>query len=133
MILVSEMQKNLNFTERLGMAIIGGVTGGLYGVILWLLAFYFTESYHLNIIIWSVGIFGVLGMLFGNFIIEAFLAFLHFMWGLLLALSHFSAYGGASAYHEKPPLYEADASKNLKAFALLGFGTGLVISCWWFF
>lgn len=132
MILVSEMQKKLNFTGLLGMAIIGGITGGLYGIVLWLLAFYLTESYHYDIIVWSVGVFSVMGMLFGNFIIDFFLAFLHFIWGILLALSYFAGYG-TSTYHEKPPIYESDSSRNLKAFALLGFGTGLVITCWWFF
>lgn len=118
-----------NITDRLFMSFFAAITGGLYGVLLWLVAFYFTHSYHPSIIAWSVGVFGVLGIFFGNLILEALLALLHFLWGALMGFSVFS-------FHEwlveTWALFDEHTSKHLKAFVLVGFGTGLVIGFWWF-
>ncbi|HOY69813.1 MAG TPA: hypothetical protein PL131_00925 [Methylotenera sp.] len=124
-------ETKITITERIVMTFFGGITGGLYGFILWLIAFYITESYHSSIITWSIAVFSVLGMMFGNFILEAFLAFLHFIWGMVRGLSTYIP--GYYRRHDLPPIYEDDMLSHLKAFALVGFGTGIVLLLWWRF
>ncbi len=122
-------EANFNITDRLVMSFFAAITGGLYGVLLWLAAFYFTHSYHPSIIAWSVAVFGVLGIFFGNLILEALLVLLHFLWGALMGFSVFSFRAWLA---ETWAFFDEDTSKHLKAFVLVGFGTGLVIGFWWF-
>lgn len=114
-------ETNLTILDRLAMSFFGGITGAAYGVILWVLAFYFTSSSHPSLIVWSAFVFASLGIFFGNFIVEAFLAILHFLSGL------FSAFG------EYWPSSKYETTENyLHSFYLLGIGTGLVLLIWWY-
>ena len=122
-------EANPTIADRFAMSFFSAITGALYGVLLWLVAFYFTHSYHPSIIAWSVGVFGVLGIFFGNFILEALLALLHFLWGAIMGFSVFSIHGWLA---ETWAFFDENTSKHLKAFVLVGFGTGLVIGFWWF-
>jgi hypothetical protein len=114
-------ETNLTFLDRLAMSFFGGVTGALYGVFLWVLAFYFTSTSHPSLIAWSTVVFASLGVFFGNFIAEAFLALLHFLCGLFSA---FAEYWPSSKYET--------TENHLHSFYLLGIGTGLVLLFWWY-
>lgn len=122
-------EDSLTLYDRLIMSFFAAITGGLYGIFLWSVAFYFTHAYHPSIITLSIATFWVLGIFFGNFILEALLALLHFLWGALCGFSVFSIHGWLA---ETWALFDKDISKHLQAFVLVGFGTGLVVGFWWF-
>jgi hypothetical protein len=113
--------------DRLIISIAAAITGGLYGVILWGVAYYFTHSYHPSLIVLSISIFWVLGLFFGNFILEAFLALLHFFWGMLCGMDVFRIFEPSTG---STTGVDKDSPKHLKAFVLVGFATGLIIYNW---
>lgn len=79
--------------------------------------FCFTEASQPFIIVWSAIIFGVLGIIFGNFILAAFLALIYFIWGLFNGF----AYNWSLADNQNIENY-------LQNFFLVGLGTGLVFT-----
>lgn len=108
--------------ERLAYAVFGALTGAAYGCLIALVVFLVTKVGHESIVVWSAAVFSVLGFFFGNFIIEALLSLLHFLWGLACALTE-----------QARPIEESTASGHLRSFMLLGFGTGVVLLLWSYF
>lgn len=54
-------ETNLTLTDRLAQSFFGGLTGAIYGVILWIFAFYFTGKSHPSVIACSAFVFASLG------------------------------------------------------------------------
>jgi hypothetical protein len=108
--------------DRLAYSVFGALTGAAYGCLIALGVFFMTEVGHKDIIAWSAAVFAVLGFFFGNFIIEALLSLLHFLWGLACALTE-----------QARPIEQSTATGHLRSFMLLGFGTGLVLLLWIYF
>ena len=114
-------ETNLTITDRLAQSFFGGLTGAIYGVILWVFASYFTGKLHASLIACSAFVFASLGVFFGNFIVDTLLVLLHFLWGLLSGLA------------ENWPISKNESTEShLHSFFLFGFGTGLVILIWWY-
>ena len=55
-------ETNLTITDRLAQSFFGGLTGAIYGVILWIFAFYFTGKSHPSVIACSAFVFASLGL-----------------------------------------------------------------------
>ena len=100
--------------DRMAFALLGGLKGAIYGVVMLSLVFMLTRQAHIGLIPSTAIIFAGLGFFFGNVIAEALLSILYFLWGLLGMLSEI---GGA------PPAQ--GVSKHLHSFFWLGVGTGL--------
>jgi hypothetical protein len=112
-------------TERLFNAAVGALAGAVWGLLIASAIFLFTEGWHANLIGWSAGVFGLIGFLFSNFAFEALLAFIHFLWGLLLGMATEGSLSHPGRYGERG---------YLGSVLLLGFGTGIVLSIWlWYF
>lgn len=110
------------FIDYLGMSFFGLLTGAIYGVILWFAIFYVTETSHPIIIAWSAVVFGVLGTIFGNFILAAFLALIYFIWGLF------------NGFADNWLMADNQNVENyLRNFFLVGLGTGLVFTLWFYY
>ncbi len=116
----SELAETLG--NRLAYAVFGALTGAAYGCLIAIGVYLVTEVGHKDIIAWSAVVFAVLGFFFGNFIIEALLSLIHFLWGLACALTE-----------QARPMEESSATGHLRSFMLLGFGTGMVLLLWSYF
>jgi hypothetical protein len=112
----------LGWSDRIAFSFVGAVTGALYGIPIVLLVYFFTDHVHFSLVGWSAVVFGALGIFYRNLIGEAFLAILHFLVGVYAALS------------EQPSAVKTIAKGSpdvhLRAFLLVGFGTGLVLALW---
>lgn len=108
--------------DFLGMSFFGLLTGAIYGVILWFATFCFIEVSHPSIIVWSAIVFGILGLIFGNFILAAFLALIYFIWGLF---NGFADNWFMTEYR--------NIENYLQNFFLVGLGTGLVLTLWLYY
>ena len=106
-------------SDRIFLALLAGVTGAGYGVILWVAAFFITEQSHSNIIGWSAAVFACFGFFYGNFAMEAFLALLHLIWGFLNGVTE-----------NEQAIRESGAQSHLRAFLLVGFCIGIVLAIW---
>lgn len=108
------------FFDRVGLILFGGATGAAYGIVLALLMVVFLDQFHPAIIGWSALVFAVLGFFYGNFVAEAFLALAHLTWGFL----------NGFADNWTPP-DDAPPQGHLRAFFLVGLGTGIALGLWW--
>lgn len=110
----------LTLIDRVAFAFFGGLTGAAYGVLISLVLYFAAKTWYPDTIGWSAAVFGCLGFFFGNLIGEAFLALVHFVWGLIQGLSW-----------EARPIEDGSAKGYLRAFMFIGFGTGLVLLISW--
>lgn len=117
-----QSEPDTTLIDRIAFSFFGGLTGAAYGALITLAIYIATEQGHPNIISWSAGVFACLGFFFGNFIAEAFLALIHFLWGLFCALTE-----------QARPIEDNSAQGHLRSFLLLGFGTGLMLLLWSYF
>lgn len=108
-------------TERLFDAVVGAIAGAVWGLLMALAIFLFTEHWHAGLIGWSAGVFALIGFLFANFAFEALLALIHFLWGVLIGMA-------TEGYLSHPGRYGEGG--YLRSVLLLGFGTGIVLSIW---
>lgn len=108
--------------DRFAFALIGALTGAAYGVLIALAMSFFTEQSHWRVIWWSMAVFACMGFFSGNFLVEAVLLLLHFLWGLFSAV-----------VDDDRLIHDHSASNHWRAFALVGFGTGVVLLLWWYF
>lgn len=106
-------------SERFFHAVVGALTGAAYGLLIAIAIFLVKEAWHAPIVGWSAGVFAILGFFFGNVVIEALLALIHFVWGLL------NGYASASEW-ERPR--DDGTTGYLRSVMLLGFGTGVVLA-----
>ena len=104
------------FTDRLVTLILGGFCGLIYGFVIAALIALVTKQFTGSVVVWSAGVFALVGFVYGNIIIEAFLGLLHFFVGL--------ANGAARNDRFEP---EQKSGAHLRAFALVGFFTGLIL------
>lgn len=66
---------------------LGALTGMLYGIVLWLLLFFLLERNLAAVILWNIAGFALIGWFQGAIIADVFIAFFHFIWGLLNGLA----------------------------------------------
>lgn len=109
-------QPKTTLYDRVALSCMAVVPGLIYGVLLWVAAFMITEQSHPAIVGLSIVVFSGLGFLYGDFVAEALLASLHFVWGLL---NGFAGNGSFEKVHAP--------KGHLRAFLLVGFGTGIVL------
>jgi MFS family permease len=102
--------------ERVLTMILGGFCGLVYGFLIAVLVGLVTDQFSGRIVGWSTGVFAVAGFVYGNIIMEALLGLLHFFVGLANGLTENERF--------EP---EREAEPHLRAFALVGFFTGLII------
>jgi len=111
---------SLTLFDRFAFMFLGALTGAAYGLLIAIGMLYVTEQEHWRVIGWSTAVFAGMGFISGNFLLEAALMLIHFVWGVL---------GGASnndSFSE-----DASTTRPLRAVMLVGFGTGLVIYLAW--
>jgi hypothetical protein len=107
--------------DRLAFSFIGALTGAAYGLLITVAMLWVTEQSHWRVIGWSAAVFACMGFFSGNFLLEAALGLVHFLWGLLQGLA------------DSPGLSQDSTTHNyLRAFGLVGFGTGIVFMLWWY-
>lgn len=106
----------LTLIDRFIFSFFGALIGLVYGGVIAVAATFAVGAWHPQIVAWSVGVFAVLGFVSGDFVGEAFLLLLHFVWGLLSGF----------AYRE-PGEDEAGKKGYLSAVLFIGFATGLVM------
>jgi hypothetical protein len=103
--------------ERTFFAILGGLTGAIYGLLVAILiAAVVTNNFSPTIVGWSAVSFAVIGIFYGNVVGEAFIALLHFLWGLINGLAENADFA-----------CERDTKNYLRTFALIGLGTGFIL------
>ncbi|WP_162061399.1 hypothetical protein [Undibacterium sp. KW1] len=100
--------------DRIAFAMLGGLTGAAYAVVICLLIFAFTHKAHLVLIPYTALVFACMGFFFGNIIVEAVLCLAYALWGMLFVISDGSGNLPAS-----------DIKKHQRCFFLLGIGSGL--------
>ena len=101
---------------------LGALTGMLYGIVLWLLLFFLLEQNLAAVILWSIAGFAIIGWFQGAIIAHVFIAFFHFIWGLL---------NGLAEQEEFEP-NRRDGALLYRA-AMIGFVSGLAILLAWNF
>ena len=100
--------------DRIAFAMLGGLTGAAYAVIICLLMFGFAHKAHLTLIPYASAVFACMGFFFGNVIVEAFLCLFYVLWGMLFVISD----GNGN-------LPANDIKTHLRYFFLLGIGSVL--------
>lgn len=109
--------------ERLFDAGVGAVAGAAWGLLIAFAVFALSREWHPGIIGSTSGVFALIGLFFGNLAFEAFLALIHFLWGVLNGLAQWESSGR---------VHTEDSQGHLRGFMLLGVGTGvaLLIGLW---
>jgi len=106
--------------EKLCETVFGFLTGGVYGLILAVIASYFLGMpFNESLIGWSAIVFAVIGFIRGNVVLEAFLALLHFFWGYVNG-TYKPIVGHGNLEKTEPADY-------FKIIMWVGFATGLVV------
>ena len=100
----------------------GALTGMLYGVLLWFVLAWLAQWYLPSVVAWSAGIFALAGWFRGAIIVDAFLAFAHFVWGLLI---------GVSDRVDSRIELDMGLGERFTNIAVVGFLTGFAIWCAW--
>lgn len=113
-------EPEVTWTDRSAFAFIGALTGAAYGALIALAMFLVTEHSHLRVIWWSALVFACMGFISGNFLVEALLGLLHFLWGFF-----------SGVVDDDRLVDDHNAPNHLRAFALMGLGTGFVLLLWW--
>lgn len=103
-------------------AVIGALTGLVYGFVLWVLIAWLFEQIWPAVIGWCAAGFAVVGWFNGNVVFELTLALAHFIWGLLNGL--------AENYDFRP---DRGAGRLLETVAIAGFVSGMAIWLAWYF
>lgn len=103
-------------------AIFGAITGMLYGVFLLFILAWLAQWYEPSIVAWSGGVFALVGWFRGAIIVDAFLALIHFLWGLLI---------GVSDRVDSRIELDMGLGERLTNIAFVGFLTGVSIWCAW--
>lgn len=101
---------------------LGALTGMLYGIALWLLLAVLLERDLAAVIPWCMAGFALIGWFQGAIIADVFIAFFHFIWGLLNGLAEQDDF--EPNRHDGALLYQA---------AMIGFVSGLAILLAWDF
>lgn len=106
--------------DRLCFALIGTMTGAIYGLVAAAVIAYVTDQFSLRIIGWIASVFGLLSFFFGNFALEAILILVHFFWG------------AANGVAENTNFNSSDSPGYLRTLSLLGFSLALALTGWQF-
>lgn len=109
--------------ERLFDAGVGAAAGAAWGLLIAFAVFAISREWHPGIVGSTSGVFALVGLFFGNLAIEAFLALLHFLWGVL---------NGLALWESSGRVHTEDSQGHQRGFMLLGVGTGvaLMIGLW---
>ena len=105
-------------TERLFDAGVGAVAGAAWGRLIAFAVFAVSREWHPGIVGSSSGVFALIGLFFGNLAFEAFLSFIHFLWGVLNGLAFWESSGR---------VHTEDSQGHLRGFMLSGAGTGFAL------
>lgn len=119
------MPKKLKETlhDRVFTMALGALSGLVYGFVIAVLVALVSEEFFGSMVILSAAVFAAVGFMHGNIVLETLLATLHFITGFSY---------GISRNHDLEP--EHETQPHLRAFALLGFYTGLIFLlfyCWY--
>ena len=106
--------------DRVAMAFMGVVAGAFYGVCLAFCVLLLTGQWAALLMVWSAVVFGAIGFLYDNVLVEGVLMLVHFLYGFFI-----------SDQDWMPPHREFAQPKRLHIAMLIGFGTGLVFCGWW--
>lgn len=108
---------------RLFDTVVGALAGAAWGLLIAFAVFAISSDWHPGIVGGASVVFALIGLFFGNLAFEAFLALIHFLWGVLNGLAFLELHGRT---------HTEDSQGHLRGFMLLGVGTGvaLLIGLW---
>jgi hypothetical protein len=114
----------LNLFDRFACAMLGAVSGALYGAILAIIVGWVTTGQFQLIYVWSAAaVFAAIGFLGGSSVGDVIVGTLHLLYGFCAGILSGEA---LSAVDPEPK-----AEGSLRALFLFGLGTGLVLFFAW--